>query len=176
MKKLIVVFVVLLSSCAPIRETAKNSDFYYFGVNSKAFKEANYWKVGAGALTSIATHTAGHYVYAGLTGIHVRQDGLSEVVDGNLPTHNLRDFSIAGFAFQNGVGLILTTIPATRQSDFTKGYVSAAFIETAFYPVAYKTEGDFNQLSEQGGNGDIAYGIFTAIATHNMLRVNWKKE
>lgn len=176
MKKLIVVFVVLLSSCAPIRETVKNSDFYYFGVNTKTFKEANYWKAGAGVLASVATHTAGHYAYAGLTGMSVRQDGLFEVVDGNSPAHNLREFFAAGFALQNGVGLILTTIPATRQSDFTKGYVSAAFAETVLYPAIYRDNGDLHQLNEHGGNGDLAYGIFTGIATYNMLRVNWKKE
>lgn len=176
MKKLIVVFVLLLSACTSLKETVKNSDFYYFGVNAKTFKEANYWKAGAGALASVATHTAGHYAYAGLTGIHIRQQGLSEVVDGNLPAHNLRDFFTSGFALQNGIGLILTSIPVIRQSDFTKGYVTASFIEIVFYPAVYRTDGDLNQLSEHGGNGDLAYGIFTGIATHNMLRVNWKKE
>lgn len=176
MKYLIVVAVMMISACAPLKETVKNSDFYYLGVNAKTFKEANYKAVALGAVASVATHTAGHYAYAGLTGMRVQQDGLLEVVDGESPEHHLRGFSMAGFALQNGVGLILTSIPATRQSDFTKGYVTAAFAETAFYPVIWRNNGDLHQIKEHGGNDDLMYGIFTAIATHNMLRVNWKKE
>jgi hypothetical protein len=160
-----------------MRETVKNSDFYYFGVNAKTFKEANYKAVALGAVASVVTHTAGHYAYAGLTGMRVQQDGLHEIVDGKAPEHNLRDFSMAGFALQNGVGLILTSIPATRQSDFTKGYVTAAFVETAFYPAFFRGEsGDLYMSNQYGGNADIEYAIFTAIATHNMLRVKWHKD
>lgn len=175
MKKLIVAVVLMLSACAPIQETVKNSDFYYFGVNTKMVKEANYWKVGAGVLTSVAVHTAGHYIYAGMTNMDVKQDGFLEVVDGSSSRREKREFSQAGHILQNGVGLILTSIPKTRQSDFTKGYVAAAWVETAFYPALFRKEGDLNISHDNGGNADLEYGVNLLLATHNMLRVKWSK-
>lgn len=174
MKNLILALIILLlAGCAHIEKT----DFYFFGVNTKTFKEVNYWKVAAGAITSVAVHTAGHYAYAGLTGMSVRQDGFNEVAGYGYKERQYIEFAQAGFIAQNLVGLVLTSIPATRQSDFTKGYVAMAFIETVSYPLFEHGEnGDLNMSNRHGGNATLEYIGYAAIATHNLLRVNWKKD
>jgi len=181
MKKLILLFIIVLVGCSgvhsDIKKEIEHTQFYYFGVNSRMVKEANYWKVGAGALASIGVHIGAHYAYAGVSGMSVRQEGFFEVFDGDCNPRQKREFSQAGLFAQNIVGLVLTSIPATRQSDFTKGYVLVSFIETAFYPVLWRGEsGDLYQSNKYGGNADLEYAIFTAVATHNMLRVNWRKD
>lgn len=168
--------VCLLIGCAGMKEATKGYDFYYFGVNTKTFKEANYWKVTAGAITSVAVHTAGHYAYAGLNGMSVRQDGFKEVVDRGYSDKNCREFAQAGFLTQNLIGLALTSIPAFRQSDFTKGYVAMAFIETVSYPLLWQNDGDLYSSDKNGGNATLEYIGYSAVALHNLLRINWEKE
>jgi len=167
----------MLSACAPIQQTIKQTDFYYFGINAKMVKEANWYMVILGAVTAVGVHTGGHYLYAALNNIEVKQDGFFEVIDGNAEPRKKREFAQAGPVLQNGVGLILTTIPATRKWDFTKGYVAASFVETAFYPALFRGDsGDLYISNKYGGNADVEYAIFTAVATHNMLRVKWHKD
>jgi hypothetical protein len=177
MKRLaIALLVVMACGCGAIKETVKNSDFYYFGVNTKTFKEANYWKVGLGGLTSFGVHIGAHWIYNGLYDMGGEQNGFLEVTDGNCESQKVREFDQVGFAAQNGVGFILTSIPYTRQSDFTKGYVVAAFAETSSYILWSGDHGDFNMSASHGGNRDWEYAINLFVATHNMLRVNWYKD
>jgi uncharacterized protein YceK len=174
MKKLVIaLLVVMLFGCGAIKETVKNSDFYYFGVNTKMVKEANYWKVATGALASVAVHTAGHRIYAQINNMNLRQEGLEEWLAYGYSAKQSRECAQAGLALQNGIGLILTSIPYTRKSDFTKGYVVSAWTETAFSPLI---SNDLNSSNEHGGNRDWEYGINLFVATHNMLRVNWYKD
>jgi len=156
-----------------MRETVKNSDFYYFGVSTKTFKEANYWKVGAGALTSIGAHSAGHHLYAKVNNMNLTQQGLEEKLDYGYDNRQSRECAQAGLVLQNVVGLVLTSIPYTRQSDFTKGYVGAAFSETVLSPII---SNDLDSSNEKGGNSFWEYTGNLALATHNMLRVNWRKD
>jgi|ERR1035437_2386249 hypothetical protein len=172
---IIILAVCLLIGCAGMKEATKGYDFYYFGVNTKMLKEANYWKVAAGAITSVAVHTAGHYAYAGLNGMSVRQDGFNEVISGNEPKQT-REFMQAGFLTQNLIGLALTSIPVFRQSDFTKGYVAMAFIETVSYPLLWQNDGDLYSSDKNGGNATLEYIGYSAVALHNLLRINWEKE
>lgn len=175
MKKLILTVIIFCFLNTPV--CAGGWDFYFFGVNPKTFKEANYWKVAAGAITSVAVHTAGHYAYAGLNRMSVRQDGFKEVVGYGYANREYREFAQAGFLVQNLVGLVLTSIPATRQSDFTKGYVAMAFFEIVTEPLFWPGEnGDLNISNRHGGDATWEYIGFTALATHNVLRINWKKE
>ena len=152
-------------------------DFYFFGVNTKTFKEADWKMVALGAATSIAVHTAGHYAYAVVHGMSVRQDGFSEMISftENSP-QRIREFMQAGFVAQHLVGLALTSIPYTRQTDFTRGYVAMAWIETATYPILWQKDGDLNWSHHFGGNRDWEFAAYMAVATHNVLRINWSKE
>lgn len=169
---LIIMFLIMLSGTAHAQW-----DFYFFGVNAKTFKEADWKMVVLGAATSLAVHTAGHYLYAASNDIHVTQDGFKEIIslDEN-SGREVREFAQAGFILQHAVGLALTTIPATRQTDFTKGYVAFAFFETMTYPAVHRHEGDLSLSNQNGGSGYADYAVFMTVATHNILRVNWKKE
>ena len=149
-------------------------DFYFFGVNTKTFKEADWKMVALGAATSLAVHTAGHYLYAAANDMHVRQDGFKEIIslDDN-GSREIRQFAQAGFALQHAVGVALTTIPATRQTDFTRGYVAMAWMETVTYPLLHPDDGDLYLSHHFGGNRDWEFAAYMAVATHNVLRVNW---
>lgn len=174
MKKLFLSVIFFCLLCSPA--SAGGWDFYFFGVNANTFKQANYWQVVAGALASVAVHTAGHYIYAGLFNMDTRQEGFSECDHGTYEPRKKRESAQAGLVLQNIGGLILTSIPFTRQTDFTRGYVAAAFAETAFYPVLFRKGGDLNISDDNGGNDGWEYAGNLTVATHNVLRINWKKE
>jgi len=167
---LIIMFLVMLSGTAQAEW-----DFYFFGVNMKMIEQADYKSVALGAVTSLAVHTAGHYAYAGLTGMHVKQDGFNEYSASGYSAKRYREFAQAGFVFQHAVGLLLTSIPATRNTDFTRGYVGFALAETLTYPVVHRNEGDLCFSGENGGDRDMEYAAFMALATHNVLRVKFYK-
>lgn len=175
---ILTLFLLILTVAArPAAAHADGWDFYFFGVNAKTFKEADYKMVALGAITSLAVHTAGHYLYAAAADMHVRQDGFKEIVSlSDNSTREIREFAQAGFILQHAVGVALTTIPATRQTDFTKGYVAFAFFETLSYPVIHQHTGDLSLSDNNGGNGYADYAVFMTVATHNILRVKWEKE
>lgn len=171
MKKTIMFLVILiLSGCGTMRETVKQTDFYYFGINAQSLKELSWWKVGLGAAASVGVHCGGHWAYAKLNNIDIHQHGFSEIIDSD--TNKKREFALSGLVLQNGVGLILTSIPASRKWDFTKGYVGAAWIETVASPMV---SNDLKLSRENGGNTNIEYAVNLGIATHNMLRIKWTK-
>lgn len=151
-------------------------DFYFFGVNTKTFKEADWKMVALGAATSVAVHTAGHYAYAYAHGMNIKQDGFCEAIQERYPDQRMREFSQAGFVAQHLVGVILTTIPKTRQTDFTRGYVAFSWAQTATYPLFFNNnQGDLNVSHRYGSDRDLEYLAYMAVATHNILRVNWSK-
>ena len=171
---LALVLILMLSACAPMRDTIKQTDFYYFGVSAKTFKEANYWWVGAGAFVSVfIVHPGGHHLYAKLNNMTLTQQGLGEILDYGYDNRQSRECAQAGPLLQNVVGFILTSIPYTRQTDFTKGYVAAAFGETVLSPII---SNDLNSSNEKGGNAFWEYTGNLALATNNVLRVNWRKD
>jgi hypothetical protein len=106
----------------------------------------------------------------------IRQEGFKEIVPYGYEARQYREFAQAGFLTQNLFGLLLTSIPFTRQSDFTKGYVAMAFIETVTYPLIWHDDGDLYNSNKFGGNATNEYIGYMAIATHNMLRIKWNKD
>jgi hypothetical protein len=172
-----ILFICLVTIPAHAGDKVTGWDFYFFGVNAKTFKEANYWKVSAGIIFSLGVHTGGHWAYAKLNGMDIHQEGFSEIVGPGYEAGRYREFAQAGFLAQNLVGLALTSIPKTRQSDFTKGYVAMAFIETVSHPLFWPGENsDLNMSNRCGGNATWEYVGYTALAIHNLLRVKWYKE
>jgi hypothetical protein len=174
MKKLMLVFLlVLLCGCG-------GTKFYFFGVDTAIVSEADgkdWLSVGAGVVTSVATHTAGHWVAGELFNVdfEFNQYYNKETVTDYNSDSDLRWFARGGFVLQHGVGLMLTSFEATRYSYFTKGYVASAAIGTWTYPVYHHGSDyhDFKLIDDAGGNGDAEYGIYSAIALHNLLRTPW---
>jgi hypothetical protein len=166
-----IVFIFL--SPAPVNASW---DFYFFGVDTKVFKQADYKMVALGMVTSIAVHTAGHYLYASINNMDIHQEGFNEVVGSGYSSTKYRNFAQAGFVLQHSVGLILTSLPATRHLDFTRGYISYSFLSTVSYPLVWSNSGDLHFSDEHNGNKFVDYVFFSSIATHNMLRVKWYTE
>jgi hypothetical protein len=179
MKKIIIVLSIVFCFSVTAQAyggTFEKTDFYFFGINTKGIKELTWWKFGLGAVASVAVHTGAHYAYSGLAGMSISQQGLIEVSNNHYEAKKERERAQIGLAAQNIVGIILTSIPATRQTDFTKGYVAAALAETVFYPAIWKDNGDLNVSSRNGGNADIEYWANTIVATHNFFRIKWYKD
>jgi hypothetical protein len=162
--------------------------FYFFGVDADIFKEANakdWAKVGAGAVTSIAAHVGGHWVAGEIFDVDYEFKDLytKEEIDykcwegETCSNSDLRWFARGGFVLQNGIGLALTSFETTRYSYFTKGYVATSAIDTWSYPLRHygSDYNDLKMLDHANGNGDLEYGIYSAIALHNVLRVPWYK-
>ena len=174
---LLLPILICLMTGIPAHAQPIGWDFYFFGVNTKTFKEADWKMVALGAATSVAVHTAGHYAYAWANGMSVKQDGFREIISFNENSaREIRQFAQAGFVAQHFVGLVLTTIPATRQTDFTRGYVAMAWMETVTYPLLHPDDGDLYLSHHFGGNRDWEYAAYMAVATHNVLRVKWYRD
>jgi hypothetical protein len=166
--------VIFTQGCATVKEATKNYDFYAFGVKAETFKpkNMNYFAVAAGVVTAIAVHEGGHYLYAGLNHMSVRQNGFYEVAAYGYSAQQYREFASAGHIAQAVGGLILTSIPYTRQTSFTKGYVVAELLETTLYSQAFRHDGDLVMSRQYGGSGWEEYG-YDVIAVHNVLRIKW---
>jgi hypothetical protein len=181
-KKILLAFCVLWVMAIPaqsfeLKNLSKGYDFYAFGVNLKTFDtdHMNYPAAIAGALTAVALHAGGHYAYAGLNHMSITQDGLREMVAAGYSERQYREFASAGMITQAIGGLILTSLPWTRQTSFTKGYVIAELLENSLYSQFFKNDGDFIMSRKYGGSGWEEYG-YDAIALHNIFRINWKAE
>jgi len=178
MKKILVIILALLSfGCA-------GTKFYFCGVDADIFKEAeakDWAKVSAGVVTSMAAHVGGHYIAGEIFDVdykfkdfYTKEEVDWECWNGETCSNSdLRWFARGGFVLQNGIGLALTSFETTRYSWFTKGYVTTTAIGTWTYPFYHHGSDyhDFKMLDHANGNGDLEYGIYSAIALHNMLRI-----
>jgi len=176
MKKILLIFLsLLLCSCA-------GTKFYFFGVDMDIVKDAepkDWAYVGAGIVTSVGVHTAGHWLAGEVFDVDFkfRDCYTKEEVSDYDSDSDLRWFARGGFVLQHSVGLALTSFESTRYSYFTKGYVGSAAIGTWTYPLYHYGSDyhDFKLIDDAGGNGDLEYGIYSTIALHNVLRVPWEK-
>jgi len=157
---------------------AEKSDyrFYFFGVNADAVQKADWKQVALGAVAAYAVHWVGHVGYAKLSGNDVSCGWETEILQGDPSTAEKRNFARAGFVAQSIVGLALTSFEGSRRWDFTRGYVALSAIETLSYPLRRSDEGDIKMLNRYGADGDLEWGIYSAIAVHNLLRVPFIKE
>lgn len=177
MKRLLflLLLLALVSGCA-------GTKFYFCGVDTDIVKDAegkDWLAVGAGVVTSVATHTAGHWLAGEIFDVDFdfKNNYTKEEVTSYDSDGDLRWFARGGFVLQHALGTALTSFETTRYSYFTKGYVASAAIGTWTYPLYHAGSDyhDFKLLDEADGNGDLEYGIYSAIALHNVLRVPWYK-
>jgi hypothetical protein len=147
---------------------------YFFGVDMALVTEASRkdaLKVVAGAAVSAATHIAGHYVFAEVFDVDVKQNGFSEEFTTDSESDR-RWAARGGFILQHAVNLGLTSFETTRYSYFTKGYTITTSLQTWTYPLRHPNDGDFKTSDA----GMIDYYIFSALSTHNMLRIPWERD
>jgi hypothetical protein len=178
LKKVLVLLLALLTvGCA-------GTKVYLFGVDTDIITEAkgkDLAYVGAGIVTSVATHVAGHMIAAEVFDVDyefvgtipgTKEEISEDCWNGGCSKSDLRWFARGGFLLQNGVATALTSFEGTRKSYFTLGYVTTTAMHTWTYPLVNDTDyHDFKMLDSHNGNGDLEYGIYSAISLHNMLRV-----
>ena len=177
-KKFIVVFLVGALVLISSHRTAAAFDyeFYFFGINLKTFQNGNWPMLAAGALTSILCHELGHALYLDSQGkdwnIIQSQSGLTIETDNDLTNSQYQNFGWSGFAFQSFLGTILTSFDITRQSDFTKGFVSVTAAQLLSYEHRGHDNGDDFALIERGnGDKDPNFGMLAVINHNNLVAI-----
>ena len=168
----LVLLVISFTGCAGMQ-------FHVCGIDMKEMSNAepeDYGKLALGAVSSFATHVAGHYLAAEVFDVDIHQDGFDEVIDysNNPSDSNVRWMARGGFILQLAVNTALVELAG--DSYFTKGYTALTSVELATYGLRHKDDGDFNLLDEAGGNGSLEYGLYGAWAAYNFYRVSVSKK
>lgn len=166
---LILISIILLGGCS-------NTRFLICGLDVKQMKGKDFGEAAFGAVASVGTHIAGHYIAAELFDVDIHLDGLSEVVDYSKdPSSNsLQWMARGGFIFQLGVNTLLVEL--ANDSYFTKGFTAVTCAELLTYDFRHSDEGDFNLLDENGANGDLEHGLYLLWSGYNFYKISFKKK
>jgi hypothetical protein len=158
--------------------SASDFDFYFFGINLKTFKNSNWLMVTAGAITSMVVHELGHILYLDSQGkdwnlLFQSSSGFAVYTDNYLTDRQYRNFGWSGFAFQAGIGTLLTSFESTKHSDFTKGLVSMNAVELWTYDHRNHDGGDDFALIERGnGDKNVNFGTLAVISHKNLAAIS----
>ena len=134
-------------------------------------KAGDYGKMALGAVASVATHIAGHYIAAEFFDVNLSQDGFIERIDysTNPSASAIQWVGRGGFLFQLGINTLL--VEYANESYFTKGYTGFTALELVTYPVRRPGYGDFNLIDRNGGDGDLEYYLYSTWAAYNLERL-----
>jgi len=180
---IIVLLTLALIFIIPVTAGAQSDyEFYFFGIKLKSFQESNWLKLAAGAVASVVVHELGHALYLQSQGKDwdlkaSSSSGLGIHTSDPLSKSQYCNFGRAGFALQTGIGAILTSFEKTRNSDFTKGWVSMNAVQVYSYQGRnHDTGNDFEMIDRGGGNGDLELGLFCSISSYNLLKLDMKPQ
>lgn len=166
---LVIVVFMFIISCS-------HTKVYILGVDvNEAVKEKDMVLMMVGAVSSVATHLAGHYIAAELTGVDIEQRGNKEIVKNydELSNSDRRWFARGGFVAQTLVNTFLTSFESTRKSKFTRGYTLGTMLGIGTYPLRWSDEwGDMHYLDEHGGDGDAEWTLYMGFSAYNFYRIN----
>jgi hypothetical protein len=168
LKKSILISVSILL----ITANAFALEYYILGINTKLFKDRNWFELAAGAATAIVVHEAAHIAAAELQGHdwHFSMESTGPAVWFENGDNYFLDAN-AGFFAETIVGTTLNLIPSTRGTDFAKGYNCSTFTRLLSYNLRWDYEsgvqGDFKMIDENGGDGEAEHFIYTGIAKLN---------
>jgi len=184
MRRLILITVAfLLMGCS-------STKVYVLGIDADQtiadIKSGDGEKMIFGAIASVATHIAGHYIAAELVGGEIDQQGFVEVImnGDELSNSDNRWISRGGFVAQTLVNTILTSFEATRESYFTRGFTIATMLEIGTYPLRNRDNSrhldvdcynDIRCTNYYGGNGDLEWGLYTGMSLYNFYKINQDK-
>jgi hypothetical protein len=167
------VFLVMLFHLS-VCHAESNYEINIFGINMKTFKNSNWIEVAAGALSSVLVHEMGHALY--LTSqdkdweLSAAFSGLAIETDAHLSNAQYRNFGRAGFALQSLVGAFLTFFDSTRNSDFTKGWVSMNTFQISTYSLrSHHAGSDFELIEKGNGNKELEFSAFAFISEYNKI-------
>ena len=179
MLKKIAIIVLVFSVMAGhfgVVQAKGDYELYFFGVNIDSFNDCNWLHVIAGAAASLLVHELGHALY--LESQEQKwnfelsaSSGMAITFSDSISQRQYRDFGRAGFALQTGIGLLLASIPASRGSDFTKGWVGINTVQLYTYDVREHEHGnDFSMIDKGGGNPDLDMGIMAVVNSFCLLQ------
>ena len=142
------------------------------GISPISLPEAFHYRV-----IKEAVHELGHILYLDSQGkdwnLFQSSSGFVVHTDNYLTDRQYRNFGWSGFAFQAGIGTILTSFESTKHSDFTKGLVSMNAVELWTYEHRNHDGGDDFALIERG-NGDkiVNFGTLAVISHNNRASIS----
>lgn len=171
---LLIAVAILVQPCVSAAQS--DYEFYFFGVNLKAFKNSNWLMLTAGAVSSLLAHELGHALYLESQGkdwdLTASSSGFAVRTNNHLSDSQYQNFGRAGFAFQAGIGAVLTSFKRTRNSDFTKGWVSMNAAQIWTYDRRKNDRNDDFALIEKG-NGDkrLDFGVLALVSQNNLLAI-----
>lgn len=179
MLKKIALIVLIFSVAAGNPDVVRaegDYEIYFFGINLKSFHNCDWLHIAAGAAASLLVHELGHALY--LEAQEHKWDfelstasGMAITFSDSLSRRQSRDFGRAGFALQTGIGLLLASMPASRGSDFTKGWVGVNTIQLYTYDVREHEHGnDFSMIDKGGGNPDLEMGLMAVVSSFCLLQ------
>jgi hypothetical protein len=179
---IIVIFMMLIANINHANAGELDAwEFQFFGVNYQDVKDREWTKVVVGGASSIIAHELGHMVAGELLGMGSSSFDFNNFVamagDGyhDSSSHDKALFSAAGFIVQGAGSIILTSIPATRHSDFTVGWNTATMCVGTMYGITggtRKESSDVKLMEDNGWPGtEIAFttGAIGGITTYYSL-------
>lgn len=171
---ILVVALILLQPCVSAAQS--DYEFYFFGINLKAFKNSSWLMLTAGAVSSMLAHELGHALYLESQGkkwnATASSSGLAIHTNNHLNDSQYRNFGRAGFAFQAGIGAVLTSFQSTKHSDFTKGWVSMNAAQLWTYDQRAHDSGDDFALIEKGhGDKRLDFGVLALVSQNNLMAI-----
>lgn len=179
MIKVLTLAVAIVLASAVAAQCENGMQFYIMGINLQWLKNAKGGDVAsmvAGAAAAVGAHVLGHYLAGQAFDVDFafERSLTSERITGYHSDSDVRWFARGGFVLEHGIGLALTSFESGRKSSFTRGYVGAAALETWGYNLMNRgSNDDFRCISLFGGDGDLEHGIYSLIAAHNVLRLQW---
>lgn len=152
-----IVLSMLLCSCG--------MKVYIQGVDVDWIKQREWDKVIIGAVSSVATHEIAHYAAAQAKGLHPKFESPTCV------SYDKDDVWVdrAGFVVQLGIGALLNTIPATKDSDFTLAWNAVSAAQLLTYDL--RNDSDQSDFSpNRMANKQDTWRFFTGVA---MINTGW---
>jgi len=155
--------LTVLSGCA-------NSKYFILGVDIQNMTKENIGMTVLGAVASVGTHVAGHYLAAKIFDIEIRQKRDREIIlyPDQHSNSDLAWFARGGFVLQMGVGTALVHL--IPESYFTKGYTVMAGTQVLTYPLRYNEDkGDFAFLE------NYEWPLYSVWSLYNLYLLNLKQ-
>ncbi len=132
--------------------------------------------VATGVVTSILAHELGHALYLKSQGKNFNLStsllGFAVHTNDYLTEKQYRNFGLSGFAFQAGIGTLLTTFESTKNYDFTKGWVVMNNTQLCTYEHRrHDIENDFALIERGNGDKRLNFGVLASISQYNLTRI-----
>ena len=154
MKRLLLI-LLLLPGCAGWSINGVPADRF------RHMEAKEYAQVAGGIGASFLTHWIGHAVYLEAESIEWNQDGFTEWFNtDNLPGYKRQMVGRSGFLMQLLIGTGLKFSP-WKTSLFATGYHACTAAEIISYSTHFHRSGDFFEINEGGGKGDLEYFIYS---------------